>query len=104
MKLGLKVALSQLMIGLVALLAIYGLVMFVWVKNYEVLEQNSVHENIRRAQHLWGKEQATLVAALGDWAPWDDLFAFARQPDSREFVEKIFRMHRWQICRSILPL
>ena len=88
MKLGVKVALSQLIMGLVALLAIYGLVMFVWVKNYELLEQNAVHDNIQRTQHLWGKEQVTLVSAVGDWAPWDDLFDFARQPDSREFVEK----------------
>ena len=88
MKLGVKVALSQLIMGLVALLAIYGLVMFVWVKNYELLEQNAVHDNIQRTQHLWGKEQVTLVSAVGDWAPWDDLFDFARQPNSREFVEK----------------
>ena len=88
MKLGLKVALSQLLFGLVALLAIYGLVMFVWVKNYEQLEQNVVHDNIRRAQHLWNKEQSTLVSSVGDWAPWDDLYAFARQPQGREFVEK----------------
>ena len=88
MKLGVKVAISQLIIGLFALLAIYGLVMFVWVKNYEMLEQNSVHDNIRRTQYLWSKEQATLVTVVGDWAPWDDLFAFARQPNSREFVEK----------------
>ena len=88
MKLGVKVALSQLLFGLVALLVIYGLVMIVWVKNYEQMEQNVVHENIRRAQHLWSKEQSTLVSSVGDWAPWDDLYAFARQPQNREFVEK----------------
>ena len=88
MKLGVKVALSQLLFGLVALVAIYGLIMFVWVKNYEQLEQNVVHDNIRRAQHLWNKEQSTLVSSVGDWAPWDDLYAFARQPQGREFVEK----------------
>ena len=52
------------------------------------MEQNVVHENIRRAQQLWSKEQSTLVSSVGDWAPWDDLYAFARQPQNREFVEK----------------
>lgn len=88
LKLGVKVALSQLLFGMVALLAIYGLVMFVWVKNYEQLEQNVVHDNIRRAQYLWSKEQSTLVSSVGDWAPWDDLYAFAQQPNQREFIEK----------------
>jgi sensor domain CHASE-containing protein len=88
MKLAQKVALSQMVTGLIALLAIYGLVIFVWVKNYEVLEEKYAQSNVRRLEYLWQKEQTMMASSVGDWAPWDDLHAFARQPHELTFVEK----------------
>jgi diguanylate cyclase (GGDEF)-like protein len=81
-------ALSQATTGVVALLAIYSLVMFVWVKNYEVLEEKYALSNVRRVQYLLQKESSMLAASVGDWAPWDDLYAFAQNPNQRSFVEK----------------
>ena len=87
MKLRSKMALSNLMIGILAILAIYGLVVMVWVKNYEQLEQDLVQDNIKRTQFIWNKEQSQLKSIVGDWAPWDDLYDFARNPMVQDFVK-----------------
>lgn len=88
LKLGRKVALSQLGVGMIAVLMIYGLMVSVWVKNYEQLEQTAVHANIRRTQLLWEREMDGLASIIGDWAPWDDLHAFASRSGNADFMEK----------------
>lgn len=87
MKLQNKIALSNLMVGIFAILAIYGLVVMVWVKSYDRLELDLVRENIRRAQSIWNREQETLRQIVSDWAPWDDLYEFARNPQDQKFVK-----------------
>ncbi len=87
MKLGIKLGLFNLSLGILGLVAVYIMVMTVWVKSYEQLERNTVNENIQRARLIWNKEQDTLKAIVGDWAPWDELYEFARNPQDRKFVE-----------------
>ena len=86
MKLGTRIAFSHSLFGLIAILAIYLLVDQVWVKSFERLEQKAVQENVNRARLIWNKEQKTLQSIVGDWAPWDDLYEFARNPQNRKFV------------------
>lgn len=87
MKLGARIAISHTIFGLIAVMAIFLLVDRVWVKTFEQLEQNAVRENVNRARLIWNKEQETLKAIVGDWAPWDDLYAFARNPQDQKFVK-----------------
>ncbi|NMC31032.1 MAG: diguanylate cyclase [Veillonellaceae bacterium] len=86
MKLGTRIAISHSLFGLIAIFAIYLLVDQVWVKTFDQLEQKAVRENVNRARLIWGKEQKTLQSIVGDWAPWDDLYEFARNPQNRKFV------------------
>jgi len=87
MKLGARIAISHTIFGLIAVMAIFLLVDRVWVKTFEQLEQNVVRENVNRARLIWNKEQETLKAIVGDWAPWDDLYDFARNPQDQKFVK-----------------
>ena len=87
MKLGARIAISHTIFGLIAVMAIFLLVDRVWVKTFEQLEQNAVRENVNRARLIWNKEQETLKSIVGDWAPWDDLYAFARNPQDQKFVK-----------------
>ena len=86
MKLGTRIAISHSLFGLIAIFAIYLLVDQVWVKTFDQLEQKAVQENVNRARLIWNKEQKTLQSIVGDWAPWDDLYEFARNPQNRKFV------------------
>lgn len=86
MKLGTRIAISHSLFGMIAILAIYLLVDQVWVKTFDQLEQKAVRENVNRARLIWNKEQKTLQSIVGDWAPWDDLYEFARNPQNRKFV------------------
>ena len=88
MKIGTKVALYHLTIGCVTLFSIYVLVFLVWVKNYDVLEQKDVRENMNRTSYAFQAELASLGSQVGDWAPWDDLYRFAQNPAGSDFVEK----------------
>ena len=87
MKLGMKLGLFNLTLGILLLVAMYFMVMMVWMKSYEQLEQNTVNENIKRTRFIWNKEQESLKASVGDWAPWDDLFEFARNTGTPKFVK-----------------
>ena len=87
MKLGARIAISHTIFGLIAIIAIFLLVDRVWVKTFEQLEQNAIRENVNRARLIWNKEQETLKVIVGDWAPWDDLYAFARNPQDQKFVK-----------------
>ena len=87
MKLQAKSVLSNLTIGVLSIIALYGLVVIIWVKNYEQLEQNLVRDNVKRTQFIWNKEAAALKSVVGDWAPWDDLYEFARNPEVQDFVK-----------------
>ena len=87
MKLGARIAISHSILGLIGILAIFLLVDRVWVKTFEQLEQKTVRENVNRARLIWNKEQETLKSIVGDWAPWDDLYAFARNPQDPKFVK-----------------
>ena len=87
MKLGTRLGLFNVAVGLLGLAAIYIMVMMVWMKSYEQLEQNSVRDNLRRTQFIWNKEQETLKSIVGDWAPWDELYEFARNPQDPKFVD-----------------
>ena len=87
MKLGARIAISHTIFGLIAIIAIFLLVDRVWLKTFEQLEQKAVRENVNRARLIWNKEQETLKSIVGDWAPWDDLYAFARNPQDQKFVK-----------------
>ena len=87
MKLGTKIAVSHLAFGALSIIAIYVLVVMVWVKSYDQLEENLVHDNIRRTQFIWNKERDTLKLIVSDWAPWDELYEFARNPQEPKFVK-----------------
>ena len=87
MKLGARIAISHTIFGLIAVMAIFLLVDQVWVKTFEQLEQKTVRENVNRARLIWNKEQETLKSIVGDWAPWDDLYEFARNPLEPKFVK-----------------
>lgn len=88
MKIGTKVALSMTIVGIMAMSAFYAMVLQVWVKNYDVLEQKDVQDNIRRTSYAFQVELANLTSQVGDWAPWDDLYSFAQNPAGSDFVEK----------------
>lgn len=86
MKLGTKIVLYNLILGILGTAVLYVLVLMVWMKSFEQLEQNVIKDNIRRTQFIWNKEQDTLKSVVGDWAPWDDLFEFARNPRDTKFA------------------
>lgn len=86
MKLGTKIVLYNLILGILGTAVLYVLALMVWMKSFEQLEQNMINDNIRRTQYILNKEQETLKSSVGDWAPWDDLFEFARNPHDKKFV------------------
>jgi diguanylate cyclase (GGDEF)-like protein len=87
MKLGARIAISHSILGIIGIIAIFLLADRVWVKTFEQLEQKAVRENVNRARLIWNKEQETLKSIVGDWAPWDDLYSFARNPQDQKFVK-----------------
>lgn len=64
----------------------YAVVHLVWVKNYERLEQQEVRTNVKWVRQLWHRDREQLATIVGDWAPWDELYDFARQPQDRKFI------------------
>jgi diguanylate cyclase (GGDEF)-like protein len=64
------------------------IVQLVWGKSFLALEQDEIKDNAARVYHAWNEELDFLSSLVGDWAPWDELYKFARNPADTEFVDK----------------
>lgn len=83
-----KIAFLQvlLIVCFVGVMLIAG--QLVWGQSYLKLEEDEINDNIIRTRLAWEEELSLLGSLVGDWAPWDDLYTFARDPASGDFVEK----------------
>lgn len=61
---------------------------FVWGQSYLRLEEDVINDNVIRTRLAWEEELSLLGTMAGNWATWDDLYAFARDPSSGDFVAK----------------
>ncbi len=88
MGLGRKIALLQvvLIVSFIAMMLLIG--QSVWNYSYLRIEQDEVNDNVTRTRLAWEEELNALGSLAGDWAPWDDLYAFAANPVDSEFVAK----------------
>ncbi|HWQ60817.1 MAG TPA: HD domain-containing phosphohydrolase [Negativicutes bacterium] len=83
-----KIAILQvlLIVCFVGVMLIVG--QFVWGQSFLRLEQDEINDNVIRTRLAWEEELNLLGSLVGDWAPWDDMYAFAADPASGDFVEK----------------
>ncbi|MDT8903131.1 HD domain-containing phosphohydrolase [Anaeroselena agilis] len=88
MGLGRKIAMLQVLLIVSFVGAMLLLGRMVWGESYLSLEREEVMNNVTRTRLAWEEELDILGSLVGDWAPWDDLAAFARDVSDREFVEK----------------
>ena len=57
--------------------------------SYSELEDRDVRENLGRVQAALRERVGALGVAVGDWAPWDDSYAFV-QDGNQEFIDANF--------------
>ncbi len=83
-----KIAILQvlLIVCFVGVMLIVG--QMVWGQSFLRLEQDEINDNVIRTRLAWEEELNSLGSVVGDWAPWDDLYAFAADPATSDFVEK----------------
>ena len=85
MRIGTKIAFSQLAMGALIVAAMYMAAYWVWAPEYERWEERQTADKEKWTQHLWAAEEKRLALTVADWAPWDELYEFARQPSERKF-------------------
>jgi PAS domain S-box-containing protein len=62
------------LIGLIALL--YTITSIILLDSFARLEEQDARQNVSRVQSALSDSLQTLNATAGDWAPWDDTYAF----------------------------
>ena len=85
MRIGTKIAFSQLAMGALIVAALYMAAYWVWAPEYERWEERQAADKEKWTQHLWGAEEKRLALTVADWAPWDELYDFAQQPSEGKF-------------------
>ena len=85
MRIGTKIAFSQLAMGALIVAAMYMAAYWVWAPEYERWEERQTADKEKWTQHLWAAEEKRLALTVADWAPWDELYEFAQQPSERKF-------------------
>nr|WP_320147515.1 HD domain-containing phosphohydrolase [uncultured Anaeromusa sp.] len=86
MRIGTKIAFSQLVMGALIVAAMYMAAYWVWAPEYERWEERQAADKEKWTQHLWAAEEKRLALTVADWAPWDELYDFAQQPSERKFA------------------
>lgn len=79
----LQVAVIALFVGVIGLIGQH-----IFEDAYQKLEQAEVEDNMTRAYLAWEDELNLLGSLVADWAPWDDLYSFVKNPEDLEFVDK----------------
>ena len=77
MRIGTKIAFSQLAMGALIVAAMYMAAYWVWAPEYERWEERQTADKEKWTQHLWAAEEKRLALTVADWAPWDELYEFA---------------------------
>lgn len=85
MRIGTKIAFSQLAMGALIVAAMYMAAYWVWAPEYERWEEQQATDKEKWTQHLWEAEEKRLALTVADWAPWDELYDFAQNPAERKF-------------------
>ena len=67
-------------------LALYVSSQFILMKDYERLEKQEVQEHVERTLNVLSNELQDLSSTAGDWAIWDDTYAFI-QDGNDEYVQ-----------------
>ncbi len=78
---------SITLIGLIALLYVTGSV--IWLDSFADLEEQITIQNVERATNAISDDLVTLNALTGDYAEWDDTYAFVEDQDPA-YVEANF--------------
>ena len=86
MRIGTKIAFSQLAMGALIVAAMYMAAYWVWAPEYERWEERQAADKEKWTQHLWAAEEKRLALTVADWAPWDELYDFAQQPSEQKFA------------------
>ena len=72
------------LVGLIVLL--YFISQTILLSSYAQLEERGVRQNVERVQAALLDELATLNSTAGDWAPWDDTYAFV-EDRNEQYIE-----------------
>ena len=85
MRIGTKIAFSQLAMGALIVAAMYVAAYWVWAPEYVRWEVRQTADKEKWTQRLWEAEEKRLALTVADWAPWDELYDFAQRPAERKF-------------------
>src|SRR5687768_2090293 len=72
------------LVGLIVLL--YLISQTILLGSYAQLEEQGVRQNVERVQAALLDKLATLNRTAGDWAPWDDTYAFV-EDQNEQYIE-----------------
>ncbi|WP_378954637.1 HD domain-containing phosphohydrolase [Pelosinus sp. sgz500959] len=88
MGIGRKVLVLNITLAMVSVLLVFIVGHQIWNTSYLALEKHDVRDNTNRAYEAWKEEIDVLSSFVGDWAPWDETYYFAKQPWDSEFEKK----------------
>ena len=86
MRLRAKILIITVAVSAALFLAIYVGSQFILMNDYVRLEKQQVQENMERTLNVISNEQHELSSTAGDWAVWDDTYAFIQDGDD-EYVQ-----------------
>ena len=70
----------------VTCISLIGILYFVsqniMLGNFAELEEQNVHQNVERVQYALSAELSSLNSIVGDWAAWDDTYAFIKDANA----------------------
>lgn len=88
MRISFKIGILQIFITLLFSGAVVAVVYSLGHAAIARWEDEEIRDNVLRVQALWDERLGDLASAAGDWAPWDDLYAYAGRTGEAEFPEK----------------
>ena len=86
MRLRAKIIIITAAVSVAMFLALYGGSQLILMKDYERLEKQEVQKNVERTLNVLSNELQDLSSTTGDWAVWDDTYAFV-QGANNEYVQ-----------------